>query len=237
MVKNKVKLRVKQETGFQFDEAIKTLRTNIQFCGANIRMIMVTSTLPEEGKSTMSFEIARAMALMGKKVILIDADIRRSTMAAKYQIDNPVPGLSQYLSGQHELEDGLICETDIPDLDVIFSGPYAPNPAELLEEPALDKLIAWCREEYDYCIIDTPPLSSVIDGAIIAPKCDGAVLVVASGKVSYPLVQKAKAQLEKTGCRILGAVLNKIDTKKGGYYYNKYGSYYKHYGDYYGGEK
>lgn len=237
MVKSKAKLRTKQKADFQFDEAIKTLRTNIQFCGANIRAIMVTSTLPEEGKSTISFEIARALAIMGKKVILIDADIRQSSMASKYQIDNSVLGLSQYLSGQKDLEEGVVCETDIPGMDVIFSGPYAPNPAELLEEPVLDKLIAWCREEYDYCIVDTPPLSSVIDGAIVAPKCDGVVLVVASGKVSYPLVQKTKAQLEKTGCRILGAVLNKIDTKKGGYYYNKYGSYYKHYGNYYKGDK
>ena len=196
-------------------------------------MIMITSTVPEEGKSNISLEIAASLAQIGKKVLLIDGDIRRSTFASKYHVDQMVPGLSQYLSGQCQLEE-MICQTETDGMDIIFSGPYAPNPAELLEEPALDKLLLWCRENYDYVIVDTPPINSVIDGAVIAPKCDGVILVTASGAVSYKLVQKAKSQLDKTGCRILGVVLNKVDTGKGGYYYNKYGGYYKRYGGYYG---
>ena len=233
MDKNKVILREKRNADFSYDEAIKTLRTNIQFCGANIRVIMITSTVPSEGKSNTSLEIARSLAQLGKKVILIDADIRKSVVESKYQMDNSVPGLSQYLSSQCKLEEA-ICKSDSEGSDIIFSGPYAPNPAELMEEPTLDKLLEWSRENYDYVIVDTPPLNSVIDGAIVAPKCDGVILVVASGAISYKLVQKAKTQLEKTGCRILGAVLNKVDTGKGGYYYSKYGGYYKRYGDYYG---
>lgn len=232
---NKAVLRVKKEADFHYDEAIKALRTNIQFCGTNIRTVMVTSTIPEEGKSNISLEIARSFAQAGKKVILIDADIRRSSLAAKYQRDHVTPGLSQYLSGQCQLEEA-VCQTDTQGLDIIFSGPYAPNPAELMEEPTMEKLLLWCKENYDYVIVDTPPINSVIDGAVVAPKCDGVLLVTASGVVSYKLVQKAKGQLEKTGCRILGVVLNKVDTGKGGYYYNKYGGYYKRYGGYYGKE-
>lgn len=233
MEKKKAVLHIKKEADFPYDEAIKALRTNIQFCGSNVRMIMITSTVPEEGKSNISLEIAASLAQIGKKVLLIDGDIRRSTFASKYHVDQMVPGLSQYLSGQCQLEE-MICQTETDGMDIIFSGPYAPNPAELLEEPALDKLLLWCRENYDYVIVDTPPINSVIDGAVIAPKCDGVILVTASGAVSYKLVQKAKSQLDKTGCRILGVVLNKVDTGKGGYYYNKYGGYYKRYGGYYG---
>ena len=104
----------------------------------------------------------------------------------------------------------------------------APNPAELLSEDAFSKLIAWARNEYDTIIIDTPPLGSVIDGAIIAQRCDGAILVVESGAHSYRLVQKAKSQLERTGCRILGAVLNRVDMAGSGYYHRYYGKYSKY---------
>ena len=104
----------------------------------------------------------------------------------------------------------------------------APNPAELLGEDAFSKLIAWARNEYATIIIDTPPLGNVIDGAIIAQRCDGAILLVESGALSYRLVQKAKSQLERTGCRILGAVLNRVDMAGSGYYHRYYGKYSKY---------
>ncbi len=229
----RAELREKRDADFQYDEAIKALRTNIQFCGANIKVIMITSAVPGEGKSSLSLEIAGALAQIGKKVLLIDSDIRRSTFASKFHMGQKAPGLSQYLSGQCQMLE-TICETDTEGMEIIFSGPYAPNPAELLEESAMDKLLAWCREHYDYVIVDTPPIGSVTDGAVIAPKCDGVILVTGSGAVSYKMSQRAKNQLEKAGCRILGAVLNKVDTRKGGYYDSKYGGYYKRYGSYYG---
>ncbi|MFR5667135.1 MAG: polysaccharide biosynthesis tyrosine autokinase, partial [Enterocloster bolteae] len=124
-------------------------------------------------------------------------------------------------------------------LDMVLSGPFSPNPAELLEDELFKTMIESVKEIYDYIIIDTPPMANVIDGAIIASQCDGAVIVIESGAISYRLVQKVRSQLEKSGCRILGAVLNRVG---GGYehsYYEKYygrrgGKYYGKYGRHYG---
>lgn len=211
---------------YSFEEAIKTLRTNVQFCGSNIKVIMLGSAVPNVGKSSMSFSLAASLAQIGKKVLFIDADIRKSVMVSRYQLDQEVNGLSQYLSGQKR-KDEVLYETNLENLHIVFSGPYSPNPAELLEEPMFSLLIQAGREEYDYIIIDTPPLLNLIDGAIIARQCDGAVLVIESGKVSYRIEQKIKKQLEKSGCRILGVILNKVNMESSRYYgeYKKYDKY------------
>ena len=228
---------------YAYEEAIKTLRTNIQFCGSSIRTIMLTSSEPNEGKSEVAFALARSYAQTGKKVLLIDADIRKSVLVARYQLEENVGGLSQYLSGQKKLEE--VCySANVENLDVIFSGPYSPNPAELLEEELFTSLVARSKAEYDYVIIDTPPIMNVIDGAIVARVCDGAVLVIESGVISYRIAQRVKVQMEKTGCRILGVVLNKVSRDGNGYYGKKYGassiygkySKYKKYGEYPGKE-
>ena len=115
-------------------------------------------------------------------------------------------------------------------MDVIFAGPSAPNPSELLSDALFDELLKEKREEYDYIFIDTPPIGTIIDAAVVAEKSDGAILVIESEAVSYKAAQKAKKQLERSGCHILGAVLNKVDVKKDKYYshyYGRYGGYYK----------
>lgn len=217
---------------YHYKEAVKTLRTNIQFCGNSIRVIMFTSSIPGEGKSDTSFALAESLAQIGKKVLFIDADIRKSVLLTRYQLNQEVNGLSQYLSGQRRLEE-VIYDTNIENLRVIFAGPYSPNPAELLEEDLCRRMFESLRSFYDYIIVDTPPMGNLIDGAIIAAHCDGAVMVIESGAVSYRLEQKVKGQLEKAGCRILGVVLNKVDIHSSGYYgvYGKYGKY-KKYGEY-----
>lgn len=212
---------------YSYNEAIKTLRTNIQFCGHNIRTVMFTSSIPDEGKSELTFETARSLGQIGKKVLLIDADIRKSVLASRCHVKQEVDGLSQYLSGQKSAEE-VIYDTDIANLSVIFAGPYAPNPSELLEEDQFKKLLEYAREYFDYILIDTPPMVNLIDGAIVASHCDGAIMVIESGAISYRLEQKVKRQLEKSGCRILGAVLNKVDVRRDPYY-GKYGRY-SHYG-------
>lgn len=221
-----------------YEEAIKTLRTNIQFCGSGLKTIMFTSSMPDEGKSETAFALASSFGNIGKKVLLVDADIRKSVMVKRYEIKGNPNGLSQYLSGQKSLEE--ICyETDMENLDMVLSGPFSPNPAELLEDELFKAMIESVKETYDYIIIDTPPMANIIDGAIIASQCDGAVIVIESGAISYRLVQKVRSQLEKSGCRILGAVLNRVG---GGYehsYYEKYygrrgGKYYGKYGRHYG---
>lgn len=229
---------------YAYEEAIKTLRTNIQFCGSNIRTVMFTSSVPNEGKSSITFALARSLAQTGKKVLLIDADIRKSVLVSRYQLEQDVYGLSQFLSGQKTLDE-VLYSTNVEFLDVIFSGPFSPNPAELLEEQLFTDLVELAEEAYDYVIIDTPPITNVIDAAIVARVCDGAALVVESGAISYRIAQRVKQQMEKTGCRLLGVVLNKVGGENSGYYskyygsygkYGKYGRYGKQYSRYYGKE-
>ena len=228
-MENKIRLSQYEVADYNYVEAIKTLRTNLQFSGSNIKVIMFTSSIPNEGKSETSFQLAASLAQLGKNVLLIDADIRKSVTVSRYQLDREVNGLSQYLSNQVSREEAIY-ETNVNGLEVMFAGPYSPNPAELLEEDMFTKLIKWARESYDYVVIDTPPMGNLIDGAIVARHCDGAVLVIESGAISFRLLQKVKAQLEKSGCRILGTVLNKVTVDHSGYYryYGKYGRYGKY---------
>jgi len=229
-----VALNRSMKDDYNYNEAIKTLRTNIQFCGNGIRVIMMTSSLPDEGKSDIAFALASSLTQIGKRTLLIDADIRKSVLVSRYQLEQEVCGLSQYLSGQKGLDE-IVYATSVENLHVVFAGPYSPNPAELLEEELFGNMVKQMREQYDYVIIDTPPMGNLIDGAIVARQCDGAVMVVESGAVSYRLEQRVKNQLDKSGCRILGVVLNKVDLEHSSYgYYGKYGKYgkYSRYGKY-----
>lgn len=215
---------------FHYAEAIKTLQTNIQFAGKNTKVVMITSCFPNEGKSDIALSLAKEMAASGKRVLLLDADIRKSSFISRFKIQEKVYGLSQYLSGQITPQD-LIYMTNYHNMNMIFSGPTAPNPTNLLGDEIFAMMMDTLRQHYDYIFVDTPPISSVIDAAIVAQRCDGAIMVVESEAVSYRAVQKALAQIEKSGCNILGGVLNKVDAKKNkyysSYYSKKYGEYYK----------
>lgn len=222
-----VKLNDPKKTDRLYEEAIKTLRTNIQFTGRNVKCIVVTSCLPNEGKSDITFQLAKEIGNIGKRVVLVDADIRKSSFATRYRIGRPVKGLSHYLCGTMEAE--YICyQTNYENVDIIFAGSMVPNPSELLEEPALEELMKSLREQYDYVLIDTPPILNMADATILAKWCDGVILVIEDGRISYRMAQKAKKQIMQTGCKVLGAVLNKVDTKKDRYY-GKYGSYQEYY--------
>ena len=210
-----------------YEEAIKTLRTNIQFAEMDIKTITVTSCYPNEGKSDIAFQLAKEIGNMNKKVLFVDADIRKSSMMNRYQVKSRVSGLSQYLSGQVGRNE-IFYNTNFPNLDIVFSGPMAPNPSELLEQESFEALMQFERSFYDYVIVDTPPIGSLIDAAVVAKQCDGAILVIESGAVSRKVAEKAKDQLEKSGCRVLGAVLNKVDMRRDRYY-SKYSSKYSNY--------
>ncbi|WP_033124833.1 CpsD/CapB family tyrosine-protein kinase [Eubacterium sp. ER2] len=212
----KIKLALKQLDYFS-DEAYKKLRTNIQLCGGNKKVIAFTSSIPNEGKSSVSLNLALSMAEAGKGTLFIDADLRKSVLKARVRVKDKVDGLTNYLTEQAEIKE-IIYSTEFPELDIIFSGPVPPNPAELLGGEMFQELVHQVRKEYDYVIIDTPPLGSVIDCAVIAKECDGAVLVIESDKISYKFAQEVKEQLEKTGCPILGAILNKVDMTQNKYY-------------------
>lgn len=204
-------------------ESYKTLKTNISFCGSYIKSIIITSTAPNEGKTTVSFNLAKTLAHERKRVLFIDADLRNSTFNKDYEISSEVPlyGLSHYLVKQADMK-SVIYQSNIHYLDIILSGPSSPNPTQLLEDDAFAYLIDTLHKVYDYIIIDTPPLGRVIDAAILANISDGAVLVIEKDKLSYKHVQNVKKQLDKTNCRILGAVLNKSDNKNKHYYSNIY---------------
>ena len=137
-----------------------------------------------------------------------------------------IKGLSHLLSHQETIEN-VICATNVPRFHIIYAGTVPPNPAELLGGKYFKRFLSAIRKVYDYVIIDTPPLGSVIDSAVIADECDGSIIVMESGVISYRFAQDVKGQLEKCNCPILGVILDKVDMSKQGYY----GKYYGKYGD------
>lgn len=232
----KITFHAIEKLDFRTKESYKSLRTNLEFSGKNCKAISITSCTPNEGKSSVSFQLALSIAETGKKVMLVDADLRKSILRSRYRANAARYGLSHYLSGQASIED-IACETNIPGFHVIFTGPVPPNPSELLGNEYFALLMEYLREEYDFIIVDTPPLGSVIDGAVVAKRCDGTVIIIESGAISYKFAQNIRDQLRQIDCRILGVVLNKVKMSSRGYYGNYYGKYYgKYYGNYYGHE-
>jgi len=223
-------------------ESLRELRTNIRFCGDDIKSILFTSVIPNEGKSTVVMDFARSLAEAGNKVLVVDSDMRKSVLVGRYRAKTEdgsgIVGLSHFLSGQKSLEE-VMYQTQIPNLMLVFAGPAVINPTELLENKYFSDLMHFMRDLFDYVLVDCAPLGAAIDAAVIARECDGAVLVISQGAVSSRAVSSVKKQLEASGVRILGAVLNKVDMKRSGYYGKYYGGYYgsyygKYYGKYYG---
>ena len=213
----KVKLKI-FELPFQAKEAINILRGNIQLSGYYLKTIAVTSTLTHEGKSSIAFHLAKSMASLNKKTLYLDCDIRNSNTIARYDIQQIGDGLSEFLCGSVPLSD-IIYKTEDPYMDIIFTGAVAPNPSELISGPLFSKMITYVREKYDYVIADTPPITPVIDGTLIAKQCDGTIFVIESGITQRDQAIRAKKQLEYAGIKILGAVMNKVGAKKSGYGY------------------
>lgn len=204
-----IELNFGEPKKYFIDEAYKTLRANIQFCGTDVKAIAITSCHPNEGKSTMAIEVAKSLAEAGKKVLLIDADLRKSVIVKKYASSAGICGLSQYLSGQSTLDEVLFA-TQVEGFHIMFSGQFPANPVELLGSSAFKRMIDEQTKVYDYVLVDTPPLGVVIDCAVIANACDSAIMVLAAEKVSLRRANVIKNQLAKSGVHILGVVLNKV---------------------------
>lgn len=224
---NTITINELEELKYGRREAINSLRTNLKFAGTDIKIVVFTSCFPNEGKSTVTFDLAKAFADAGSKTLLVDADMRKTVMLQRHRIKNQgqrISGLTHYLSGQAEME-SILNETNIDNLFVALAGPISPNPAELLTGEPIDEFITYCRNNFDIVIIDTPPLGSVIDAAIIAPKCDGVVLVTEANATSARMAISVKKQLEMTDCKILGVVLNKVPATANQYKYRYYGEY------------
>ena len=223
--------------GFQAAESIKTLRSNLMFCGNSVRVVGLTSFSASEGKSSIAFQLSASLAQAGRKVLLLDTDLRKSMLRQRLKVKGKIDGVSHYLSGMCEIEQ-LVQETDVEGMDIMFAGVWVPNASELLGSQRFKDMIPVLKEKYDYVIVDAPPLGQVIDCAVMAPELDGVVVVIDTTRNSYKFEKRIKNQLEKSGGKILGVVLNRVDfADKGGYYGKAYG-YGNKYGYGYGyGEK
>ena len=220
------------ELPYELNEELKLLRTNLQFCGVDKRVILVTSAFSGEGKSSITFNLGRALTELDKSVLLIDCDMRKSVLKQRVIGFRPEFGLSHYLSGQCGLDD-IIYSTSIPNFSVVFSGVVPPNPTELLSNENMSDLITIAKESFDYVILDCPPVGMVVDAAVVAPMCDGSVIVIESGEVKYRLAQEVLSKLKTTNCPILGVVLNKVNRHRSGKYYGGYYKYKYKYNGYY----
>ena len=218
-----------EKFSYYVKEAFKTLRTNFLFSGSDIKTVLITSCVKNEGKSTVSLELSKSLSLSEKKVLLIDADLRKSVLSTRYtDNEGEVLGLSEYLSSQAELDD-VLYSTQFENLNIIFAGAVPPNPVELLGSSKFDELIKLMRDKYDYIIVDAAPLGAVIDASVISTACDGAAIVISSNEIGYRFAKEVKLQLEKGKCKILGAILNRVPTKSSSYYSRYYRKYYGKY--------
>lgn len=210
-------------------EAYRTIRTNLQFAGVDkpLKTILLTSATPNEGKSTVIASLAIVMAQAGHKVVLLDCDFRNPTQHKMFGLPNK--GLSNCVATDGDYHE-ILQHIDQENLDILTSGPVAPNPSEILMSHKMSTLLERLKEEYDYVLIDTPPVMLVTDAAAISSKVDGIIMVVASKANSPSTEIMAKEWLEQAGARILGCVLNKVEVAP-----RKYGSSYG-YGYYYGGQ-
>ncbi|XYY59642.1 CpsD/CapB family tyrosine-protein kinase [Bacillus velezensis] len=201
-------------------EQYRTIRTNIEFSSVDteVKSLLITSAGPEEGKSTTAANLAVVFAQQGKKVLLIDADLRKPTVHFTFKLDNGT-GLTSALLKQMPFQKAVL-PADEANLDILTSGPIPPNPAELLSTGAMKDLLSEAAAVYDKVILDTPPVLAVADTKILGDYTDGAIMVISSGKTDKEKAAKAKEALDYCPCKLLGAVMNgKKQTKHSDYAY------------------
>lgn len=204
-------------------EAYRSLRTSIQYSGIDteLQSLVVTSSIPSEGKSTVAANLARSFSEMDKKVLLIDADLRKPTIHKKLQLSNQV-GLSDLIV--QKLNPTEVIQKVDNQFHVLTAGKIPPNPAELVGSEKMSQLLSYLKETYDYIVIDTPPVLSVTDPQLLALKADGTLLVVRAEKTKQKVVQTAFKELKKLNVNVIGSILNDCGQKMGGYsqYYYQY---------------
>lgn len=219
------------ELPFDVAEAVNQLRVNLSFTDANIKKIVVTSSIPNEGKSFLALCLWRAMAQTGKKVLFVDCDLRLSEIKDIYDIQTSDAffGIAHVLSGQCAVQD-VMYKTNIPNAYMIPSANSVSNPSTLLESEHFKEVLDQVADVFDYVIIDTPPIGTVADALTIGKIADGNIVVVRSGYTKKALVRDTIERLKVTNQPLLGIVLNSVDvSRNSSYYYKGYGSYYGNY--------
>jgi non-specific protein-tyrosine kinase len=221
-------------------EAFRSLRTNITFASVDtpLRRIMITSPTPQDGKTTISANLAVVLAQGEKKVVLLDADLRRPYIHHKFGLFNRFGLTNLFVDSLNGFE-SVMQFNSVSNLGLITSGPLPPNPAELLTSKKMVQILDLLNKEYDLVLIDTPPLLSVTDASALAPAMDAVIMVVKPGVTKLSALQQALEQLRAVGAHVLGIVLNEVNpsSRKYGYYYNRYYSKYSHYYEHEGGSK
>jgi capsular exopolysaccharide synthesis family protein len=208
-------------------EAFRVLRTNIEFSSVDnpIKSLVFTSALPGEGKTTVITNLAVTFALQEKHVLLIDGDLRKPKIHRIFKVEND-RGLTSFLSVKDDYR-FYLKKTDLKNLDIMPCGIIPPNPSELLSSNTMKQFIKQVTNEYDVILIDTPPIGTVTDAALLSTIVDGTILIASSGTVEIDSVVRAKELLDQVNANIIGVVMNKIDKSNAGkYYYYYYSRYY-----------
>lgn len=218
-LKKSFKLITHTDPKSPISEQYRMLRTNIEYSSIDreIKTILVTSPSPEEGKSTTAVNLAIVLAQQEKKVLLVDADLRRPSVHYAFNSEN-LRGLTSVLAKQTNIEN-TISRTDIKNLHILTSGPIPPSPSDLLDSKAMESMLGYLNSKFDYIIFDTPPALAVTDSQILANKCDGIVMVLKSRKTSKEAAIKTQKLLTKGTALLLGVVLNEVTPDENNPYY------------------
>jgi len=208
-------------------EAYRVLRTNLQFSSLDhpLRTLVVTSPNPVEGKSTTVANLGVVMAQSGKRVVLVDADLRRPVQHRIFQLDNE-RGLTDALLSEEPVLDGHLQSTDVENLQVLTTGPLPPNPSELLGSQRMARLIERLKDQADVILFDSPPSLAVTDASVLGTQADGVVLVADAGRTRRSMAGESVERFQQVGANVLGVVLNRLKAGRGGYYYYYYHYYY-----------
>lgn len=210
-------------------EAYRTIRTNIQFAGVDkpLKTIVFTSTTPDEGKSTVVANLGIVMAQSGQKVVILDCDFRNPTQHRLFKLQNK--GLSNCVATGRDVME-IVQNSGTPGLDILTSGPVAPNPSEILASNRMKDVLAELRTKYDYVLVDMPPILPVTDAAVLASSVDGVIMLTAWNQITPAMAKEAKTRLEQAGAKILGVILNKVEVSSHSYGYGYGYGYYYNYG-------
>ena len=228
-----VSLRERDALDYSGKEALNSIATNLTFVGRHMNKFILTSCVASEGKSSLCMQLMLNLAQRGNSVVMVDADLRASFLMSKlkFEQEGAIQGLVHYLAGYCEL-DQAIYQTDVEGAYIIPIGDTVANPLPLLDSQDFGLMMKELSDKFDYVLVDAPPIGVIIDAAVVAKHCDGAVFVMEYGKRSKREVLDAVQQLEQSGCPVLGCVINMVTVKslaEKSYYKKYYSGHYSHY--------